>query len=307
MEFKIEEEKDIKVTLIDNQKQIAKAICYFKETPKINEKNIGCIGEFECKDKASGIKILRKCEEILKEKNVELIVAPMNGNTWKKYRTLKSTNGEDLFLLENVNPIEHNQIFLEAGFKELYTYTSTKGLIKEAYQSNIFEKLEEKLKKENIKIRKFNKENSIQDLKKIYNISKQSFTRNPLYTPIKEEEFIKQYEQYIDLVDEDLILIAEKEEKEIGFIFSIPNLEELKKEKKLETLILKTVAVIPEYEHLAIGNILSNRIAKIAEDKGFKNWICAFMYSNNTSQKMAKRNKTEVIREYALYGKELKT
>ena len=46
-------------------------------------------------------------------------------------------------------------------------------------------------------------------------------------------------------------------------------------------------------------------IAKIAKSKNFEKWIFAFMYSNNTSQKMAKRNKTEVIREYALYGKEL--
>ena len=56
---------------------------------------------------------------------------------------------------------------------------------------------------------------------------------------------------------------------------------------------------------LLFGNILLNKIAQIAKAKGFKNWIFAFMYSNNTSQKMAKRNGTEVIREYALYGKEI--
>ena len=42
-----------------------------------------------------------------------------------------------------------------------------------------------------------------------------------------------------------------------------------------------------------------------AKEKGFKEWIFAFMHSNNTSQKMAKRNGAEVIREYALYGKEI--
>ncbi len=307
MELKIiNEGKNIKVILYDEQTEIAKATCYFKDTPKVNEKNIGCIGEFECRDKKTGIQILEKCEEILKKEKVELIVAPMNGNTWKKYRTLKYTNGEDLFLLENVNPIEHNEILLQAGFKELYTYTSTKGLIKNAYQSEAFDIAEEELKSENITIRNFNKQKSQEDLRKIYNVSKESFSRNPLYTPITEEEFIKQYEQYIDMVDEDLILIAEKENKEIGFVFCIPNFEELKKGKKLQTLILKTIAVSPKYEYLAIGNVLLNRIAKIAKDKNFKEWIFAFMYSNNTSQKMAKRNKTEVIREYAIYGKEVK-
>ena len=45
------------------------------------------------------------------------------------------------------------------------------------------------------------------------------------------------------------------------------------------------------------------KVADIAINKKFDKWIYAFMYSNNTSQKMAKRNKTEIIREYALYGK----
>lgn len=107
------------------------------------------------------------------------------------------------------------------------------------------------------------------------------------------------------MVDEDFILIAEKDKKEIGFVFCIPNFNELKEGKKLETLILKTIAVIPEYEDLGLGNVLLSKIAKTAKNKNFKNWIFAFMYSNNTSQKMAKRNKTDVIREYALYGKKI--
>ena len=71
------------------------------------------------------------------------------------------------------------------------------------------------------------------------------------------------------------------------------------------TVILKTRAVLPEYEEIALGNVLLKKITEILVEKGFKEWIFAFMYSNNTSQKMAKRNKAEVIREYAIYGKNL--
>ncbi|MCI8621310.1 MAG: hypothetical protein HFJ50_06260 [Clostridia bacterium] len=68
---------------------------------------------------------------------------------------------------------------------------------------------------------------------------------------------------------------------------------------------MKTVASLPEFREFAIGNILFKKIAEIAENKNFKNWIFAFMYSNNSSQKMAKRNNTKIIRKYALYGKEI--
>lgn len=306
MEFKIVDNENIQIILLEQGIEIAKATCYMKNTPQVNGKAIATIGEFETSNEENGIKILQKCEEILRKKRVDFIVGPMNGNTWRKYRTVKFSNGEPEFLLENVNSNEYNKIFIESGFEEIYTYTSTKGLIKDAYESEILDILESKITEENITIRKFDKNNYLEDLRKIYNISIQSFNNNPLYTPIEEKDFIQQYEAYINMVDEELILIAEKEEKEIGFVFCIPDFNGLKIEGKLNTLILKTIAVLPEYEELAIGNIMLKRIAKIAQAKRFEKWIFAFMYSNNTSQKMAKRNKTEIIREYALYGKELK-
>ena len=306
MDYKIEEiNNDIKVCLIDKEKVLAEAVCYFKNTPKVDDKNIGCIGEFVSKNKAAGKKVLEKCEKILKDKNVKLIVGPMNGNTWRKYRTLKWSRGDSFFLLENVNPIEDNEVFIESGFKELYTYTSTKGLVSDCYFSKALEISAEKLKENSITIRPFNKENAVADLEKIYNVSKISFTRNPFYTPIDKDSFIKQYEKYLDIIKEEFVLIAEQDGKEIGFIFCIPNYNEMQEGKPLETLIVKTVAVKPEYEHFVIGNILLNKIGTIALEQGFKEWIFAFMYSDNTSQKMAQRNKTEIIREYALYGKEI--
>lgn len=252
MEFKIFNEENIQVKLLKDGEIIAKATCYWKNTPEVNGKKIGTIGELETDNVESGIQLLKKCEEILKEKQVKLIVAPMNGNTWKQYRTLKYSNGEEAFLLENVNPIEHNEILKKAGFKELYTYSSTKGLIENAYKSDSLEIAEENIKQENIVIRHFDKQNYIQELKKIYNVSKLSFNRNPFYTPIEEKEFLKQYEPYIEMCDSDVILIAEKEGKEIGFVFCMPNFIEAKQGKQLETLILKTIAVLPEYEYLAI-------------------------------------------------------
>ena len=147
MNFKIEKEnKDVMVILEDNEKELAKAKCYFEDTPKVSGKNIGCIGELEMEDEESGIQILKKCEEILKEQNVQFIVAPMNRNTWNKYRVLKYTNGDSAFLLENVNPIEHNAILKNAGFKEIHTYSSTKGLIEDSYKSEILDIAKEEIR-----------------------------------------------------------------------------------------------------------------------------------------------------------------
>ncbi len=306
MDFKIIEEREkIKIILNKNNLEVAKATCYFDNTPRLNEEKIGTIGDFECEDEKSGIEILKKCEEILKEKNIKFIVSPMNENTWKKYRVIKYTNGENTFLFENVNEIKYNDILLKSGFSELYTYTSNKGELKNAYNSESLKIAEEKIKQANIVIRKFNKKDYINDLKKIYNISVKSFKKNPLYTEIPEKAFLMQYEEYIDLIDDEFVLIAEKNKKEIGFIFCVPDFNELKQNKKIETIIVKTVAVLNEYEGMAIGNVMIKNILDKAKERGFEKEIFAFMYKNNTSQKIAKRNKAEIIREYVIYGKDI--
>ena len=145
----------------------------------------------------------------------------------------------------------------------------------------------------------------MEELEKIYNVSRESFSRNPYYTDIDKDSFIAQYTPYIDMVDESFIMIAEKNSKEIAFVFCIPNLVELQRGELLHTLILKTIAVLPEYEDLGIGNVMLRKIATAAKEKGLEDWIFAFMFKENTSQKMAARNNSHTIREYVLYCKEI--
>ena len=294
-----------RVTIYEEGKQLAAATCFYKNTPKLKNKYVGTIGEIECDNIEALKKVIHKCIKILKEMKIEYVVAPMNQTTWKKYRTLKSTSNESMFLLENVDPLEYNEVFLKSEFDLIHTYTSNKGKISDAYNSEVLKLIADNLEKEKITIRKVNKADIYNELTKIYNVCIKSFCNNPFYTDISKEEYIKQYEKYIDMLDDDFILLAEKEKETIGFVFSIPNYNELKEKGKVTTLILKTIAVLPEYEEFGIGNIMLKKIEKIAKEKGYEDWIFAFMYDKNTSQKMAKRNKAEVIREYVLYGRKI--
>jgi len=185
----------------------------YKITKKLGIGICRYILNFETDNYILGVMILKKCEELLKGKGCNLIVAPMNGNTWKKYRTLSYTNGDPSFLLENVNPIEHNEILKEAGFKKMYTYTSTKGKIEDYVESPVLDILEKRMKEKKITIRNFDKNKYIEDLKKIYNVALPSFYKNPFYTPISEDDFLAQYIPYISMFDEELILIAEQDGK----------------------------------------------------------------------------------------------
>lgn len=306
MDFEIQEkENTIELVMKNGEKILGKATCFINGTPSIKNEKIATIGELECTSTQNGVNILEKCCEIIKEKGFKYAVGPMNGNTWNKYRCIRKTTEEPEFLLENVDKKEFNSMFKKAGFKEIHTYSSTKGKIKDAFSDKILDDMYSKLKKEGFSIRNFKRANAKEELEKIFEVAKTSFTRNPLYTDIDKNDFLSQYEKYISMCDERLILIAEKDEEPIGFLFSMPNFNISRPNEKVTTLILKTIAVKPEYEEYSLGNIMLNEIRKTSLELGFTEWIFAFMYKNNTSQRMAQRNNTETIREYSLYGKDL--
>ncbi len=303
MEFKLKEENGyVEIEGYRDGARIGKANCYFQDTPMVNNARIGTIGNLELSNLENSIELINRCIQILKEKGITKIVGPMNRTTWGEYRAVKYNSGEPKFLLENVASERFNEVFIESGFKEMYTYTSTKGRIEDAYIPSILSDIEETINSNGITLRKFNKDEWKQDLKKIFSVALYGFSNNPLYTDVPEEVFLEQYSKYIQMCDTDFVYIAEKDDKAIGFLFSMPDFNEGQNPK---TLILKTIAVLPEYENLSLGSLMLEKVRKTAVDKGFKEWIFAFMYKNNTSQRMAKRNHTQVIREYVLYEKDI--
>ncbi len=307
MEFNIIDDVNIKIECIKNGILVGSCTCYYKNTPLEHDEHIGCIGELVADDIESGVQLINKALEVLEEKHVKVIYGPMNGTTWNQYRCLKYTNGEPEFLLEKVGSKEQNDMFMQAGFDLCYEYSSTKGKIEDAYKSDFLNDLKNELDKNGIVIRNFDKENAEKDLDNIFKVAMYGFSHNPLYTDIPEEVFIIQYSQYVASCDQDFILIAEKDEKAIGFLFAMPDFNEVQVQGKQrpETLILKTIAVLPEYENYSIGSVMLDLVRKRALEKGYIDWIFAFMYKGNTSQRMSKRNNTYLLREYALYKKVL--
>ena len=79
----------------------------------------------------------------------------------------------------------------------------------------------------------------------------------------------KKYNKLIPLIRPNLIIIAEKDDKPIGFMFAIPNYND----KNFDTIIMKTIAVLPEYQGLGIGKEMFNRVLNNAYKKGYKRRI----------------------------------
>jgi len=240
----------------------------------------GYIGCFEMADKASGKRQLQEYIWQLKDAGHKRIIAPINGDTWHPYRLVSWSNGDPAFPLEPQNPLWYNEVYEELGFKPLAKYRSDKfnmGNIKPIENNDAA-----------LTIRGFQED----DLRLIYDISIHGFDENFLYTEITFEEYNKLYQPVLQMMDRELVVIAELDGVPVGFVFSfIAN----------NTLILKTMSVLPEFRSRGVGAKLINHVLLAGQRKDAKTAIAAMMSDGNHSMKIVSKYGSEQIREYTLF------
>ena len=281
---------------------VAKAVLWWRDTPVIDGANIGAIGEFEANDGETTAILLECAADFLREQGCRIAVGPMNGNTWRAYRSVVESNGRGPFLLEPRNPAEVPGWWESAGFSVLSRYSSS--VIPLDGSGTISSALRRRMERSGVKIRELDPARYDEELKKIYQLSLKSFANNFLYTPLEEEAFLDAYRKVRERVDPDFVRIAERDGVACGFVFGIPDLEALARGEK-PAVIVKTLAVDPDSRCAGLGSLLVDELHRIGWEKGYTEAIHALQHETNTSLKITGRHHGEVFRRYALFSKQL--
>ena len=238
----------------------------------------GYIGCFEMNDKDSGRRQLEEYVKQLTDAGHKRIIAPINGDTWHTYRLMSWSGDEPVFPFEPQNPLWYNDIYTEFGFKPLKSYRSDRFSLEfvEPYSDT------------ELTFRNYRNG----DLKLIYDVSLHGFDENFLYDDISFDEFSKLYQPVLPMIDKELVVIAEVDNAPMGFMFSFV---------VGSKLILKTMAVLPEYRSLGIGAKMFHHILFTGKRKKLQTAIAALIAEGNNSHKIASKYGSEKIREYTLY------
>jgi GNAT superfamily N-acetyltransferase len=227
----------------------------------------------------------------------------MDGTTWRGYRLIVDRGVEPPFFLEPDNPGEWPGHWAHAGFAPMATYAS-------AMNDNLtFEDPRtgatlDRLSKVGITIRTLDALHPDTELQRIFRLSLSAFSRNVLYTPITDAEFLGQYRALLPHVRPELVLLAEKEDALVGFMFAIPDLLRARRGVPIDTVILKTVAVDPAMRSMGLGGALMDLVQRSARELGFRRAIHALTHETNVSRRISGRS-ARTIRRYALFSRQL--
>jgi hypothetical protein len=245
------------------------------------------------------------------------IVGPMDGDTWHRYRLNAGPFDEPPFLSEPYNPPYYEALWTAAGFVPLERYYS-----KRVAPAAVVTFLEEKRRAAlaaGYRLRSLEPKRFRDELRTIYELSRQIFSRNFLYTEIPEDEFYELYAGARGLIDPDLVLFAQAPSGEdVGFLFAYPDrfgavaamrgkrgllarLRFLRHRHEADAVNFKTLGVLPDHRRAGVAAALFHEGHRRAVEHGylFANH-CLFREGNPSGELDGGAGR--VMRTYVLYA-----
>jgi GNAT superfamily N-acetyltransferase len=265
----------------------------------------GVVGHYEAKDAEAGVALLERAVDALAGEGVPLVVGPMDGTTWGRYRLALPTpeSGDPApFLTEPVNPPEYPAQFEAAGFRAVEHYVSRLIPELDALADRAAE-VRQQLAAGGWAISPLDPARFGTVLDELYDLSIVAFADNPYFARITRAQFRESYQPVRSFLDPDLVVLArDAEDRLAGFAFAFPDL--IDPAGKPTRVVVKSLAVDPASRGTGIGSLLVHEIHRRAADKGYDAAIHALMHEDNPSHRISKHG-GEVFRRYALFGRDV--
>ncbi len=285
---------------------------------------VGFWGFFECiNDQETANALFGAAADWLKKRERDAMWGPMNPSTNDECGMLFEGFDTPPMLMMPHNPPYYPQLtegFGNTKIKDLYAWYQTT----EEALSHSTEKLrrvsEKILKRYDIKIRKINikdMKNEVKLMKEVYN---NAWSKNWGFVPFTDAEFDHAAADLKDIADPDFLLMAEKDDRPIGFSVILPNINEVLAKipdgrllptgifkllsgiKKIKTVRVLILGVIKEYQFSGLGSAFYIRAMETAREKGINGGEMSWILEDNLTMNRAIESfGSRIYKKYRIY------
>jgi len=290
---------------------IARASVWWTHAPPYPGARVGCIGHYAATQAAGGVALLGAACAQLAVAGCTLAVGPLDGNTFRAYRCVTQRSLHDLqlppFFLEPDTPDDWPAHWQTVGFTAFAEYVSARARLTgpdprlAGAQPRI---TAQGLTAQGLTVRSLRLADFDYELRRLYPVVMTAFARALLFAPISEAEFIAQYAPLRPYLQPDLVALAEQGEELVGFLLALPDLAQAQRGETVDTVILKTLAVLPALEGVGLGTHLAALVHTRAHALGYRYAIHALMHAANRSRHISEFNAVP-FRGYTLFARAL--
>jgi GNAT superfamily N-acetyltransferase len=281
----------------------ARCSIWWRDSAQLPDARTGTIGHYAATDERYGRELLGFACRELANRDCDVAVGPMDGNTWRRYRFITDRGTARPFFLEPDNPDDYPIHFVRQGFRTLAHYVSEINPAMATRQPELGS-LRQKMQKHGITIAPIDPSDPDGDLTGIHRVVCESFRGAFMYSDLDRDSFSQMYVPLLREVDPRLMLVAKQGGEVVGFIFSPPDILQKSYQDVVDAIVIKTIAILPRPELSGLGRVLIVDLLENALAMGFTTAISALMYAGNRSQAIS-QGCAGPMRGYSLYATEL--
>ncbi|NIJ53155.1 hypothetical protein [Dyadobacter arcticus] len=268
--------------------------------------------------------LLNAATSWVKEKGAKKLIGPVNLSTNETSGLLVDGFNRPPMAMMAYNAPYYQQLVENSGLAkkmdllayEINTNTASDRSIK------MIDALETRLQRSGITIRQINLKDFKNEVVKIREVYNSAWDKNQGFVPMTEHEFDYLAKDLKMILDPRFCLVAEKDDKLVGFILGIPDINQIqikiKKGRLLPTGIFKllfgkknitrlrviTLGVIEGYRKMGIEACLYGRIIKNTEGTKITGGECSWMLEDNYLMNHAiEQINGKLYKRYRMYEK----
>jgi hypothetical protein len=258
---------------------------------------LGLLATFEALDHREGVDALfASATDWLRAAGAGEIVGPMAGDTWHSYRLNVGPFDRPPFLMEPYNPATYPAHWKRNGFRVLQGYHSKRVEDLEGMLSAHAPKLERACEA-GYRFEPFRLDAFETELGRIYEMSREIFRDNFLYTEIPRASFLEQYAAARELIDPRLVQFAVASDgSDAGFVFALPD----RVHPGEHTLNVKTLGVVAAHRGAGLAGALTCLACRAGKEHGLGKVNLCLIADGNPSARLD-AGFGVLLRRYHLY------
>jgi len=293
---------------------------------KFNHANDGFWGFFDCiNDQEVADMLFKQAAEWLKNQGIKgKFIGPVNFSTNEACGLLVKGFDSPPVLMMTYNAPYYADLIEKAGFAKQMDLIAWhwEGESYDDRSVRLLNALQERLKRNNIIIRKVNLKNFKAEAAALREVYNSAWDQNSGFVPLTDDEFNYLAKDLKLILDTDFALVAEQNGKLIGFGLALPNYNEifikvkrgrllptgifkiLMNKSKIKSIRIYALGVIDGYRKMGIEACLYGTIIKEYKRKGFTHAEAGWTLENNTLINEAiKAINGDPYKTYRLYEK----
>ncbi len=300
------------------------ATCINYNHNEYHEETTGFFGFFDCIEDYEVAELLFKIALItVKKEGMDKMLGPCNFSTNHEVGMLIENYDEPPVLMMAYNKPYYNDFAERFGLRKAKDLVAFKIAVGSEFDPRM-RKLADRLRERaGINVRTINMKDYDNEVDRIIDVYNQAWAKNWGFVPMSREEFRHAAKDMKQIIDPDIVFIAEIEGKPVGFSLSLPNINQAlihtngklfptglvkllwhtKIKNKVNSVRIITLGLTPEFQKRGIDNIFYILTYDVATSKGYDwgemSWI---LEDNFAMVRQAELMGGTKYKKYRLYG-----